>query len=144
MLLCYNSQSIFSSCVLNLVMFMKSDGLVLSLLRIETGLRIEFLIKKCCVQGTQYLLVLCLRELMLRLFTAMPAWLVSCLKNVFSCCCSNWLTAQSMGAQAVSPMLVRHMTIQRHRRYFELEDYGTMLPDPATPAGQRVFQGKVV
>ena len=72
---------------------------------------------------------------MLRLFVAMPAWLVSCLKNVFSCCCSNGLTAQSMGAQAVSPMLVRHMTIQRDRRYLELEDYGTMPPDPATSAG---------
>ena len=44
MLLCYNSQSIFSSCVLNFGMFMKSDGLDLSLLRIETRLRIEFLI----------------------------------------------------------------------------------------------------
>ena len=63
MLLCHNSQSIFSSCVLNLVMFMKSDGLVLSLLRIETRLRIEFLILKCCVQGTQYLSVVCLREI---------------------------------------------------------------------------------
>ena len=80
-----------------------------------------------CVQGTQYLLVLCLRELMLRLFIVLVH------KKRISCCCSNGLTAQSREAQAVSPMLVRHMTIQRDRRYLELEDYGAKRPLPLPP-----------
>ena len=50
---------------------------------IQARIRIEFLIKKCCVQVTQHLLVVCLRELILQLFIVLVSQLAGHMKNMF-------------------------------------------------------------
>ena len=131
MLLCYNSQSIFSLCILNLSNVMESDCLVPCLPPYTASIRIEFLIKKCCVQGTQHLSFICLRELILRLFLVWrPSLLVT-----WRTCFWRAFTAQRLWFQAV------HGAIDH---YLELGAYGTMpqvtlLPTRDCRVGSRVF-----
>ena len=93
---------VFFLMLLNLSNVIQSDGLVPRLPAHTARIRIEFLIKKCCVQGAQHLSFICLRELILRLFTEWrPSWLVTWI----TCFCfSNGFIAQNTCVQAVHPM----------------------------------------